>query len=169
MIFLTSIDFTGDINIDFFSPHQEQFPLSDWIWIAIFIIILVIIWILLIRSTRLSEKEAEEIKVDEGHGETQAAEIAVSKLEVSETSKQDDLTRIEGIGPKINAMLYEAGITTFEQLSNTEISKLDELLDAAGYTFANPNSWPEQAKLASKGEWGQLEELHDKLVGGRTK
>ena len=152
-----------------YMPFQEQFKPSEWMWIGIFVIILVIIWILLIRSTKLSEKEAGEIKIDDDHDEEPPVELSISEAEVSAASMPDDLTRIEGIGPKINTLLQEAGITTFENLSNTEVSTLDELLDSAGYTFAHPNSWPEQANLAAKGDWDQLEELHDKLVGGRNK
>ncbi|MEW5960533.1 MAG: helix-hairpin-helix domain-containing protein [Chloroflexota bacterium] len=84
-------------------------------------------------------------------------------------AKPDDLTKIEGIGPKISGLLQAAGIKTFAALSNTAVDKLQELLTSAGPTFklADPTTWPEQAKLAAAGEWAELEALQDRLKGGR--
>lgn len=83
---------------------------------------------------------------------------------------EDDLTRIEGIGPKISALLQAAGIRTFAQLAHTDVSRLQEILDAAGPRFrlADPGTWPEQARLAAEGAWEALQALQDQLKGGRT-
>jgi NADH-quinone oxidoreductase subunit I len=87
----------------------------------------------------------------------------------SPVTKLDDLTRIEGIGPKIAALFQEAGIITFAHLAATEVSKLKQILADAGPQFqlADPSTWPEQAKLAATGKWKELEALQDKLKGGR--
>lgn len=79
----------------------------------------------------------------------------------------DDLKRIEGIGPKIANLLKEAGITTFTHLANTEVSHLEQLLDEADLRLANPDTWPEQAKLAAAGDWEALATLQEDLKGGR--
>jgi len=81
----------------------------------------------------------------------------------------DDLKRIEGIGPKINELLNNAGIYTFEQLSKQSRDYIKELLNAAGPQFRmhEPESWPHQAKLAANGEWDDLEKYQDFLQGGR--
>lgn len=79
----------------------------------------------------------------------------------------DDLTRVEGIGPKISAVLRAAGITTFAALADTEVARLEELLSGAGIRIANPRTWPEQARLAASGQWGELESLQGQLKGGR--
>jgi formate hydrogenlyase subunit 6/NADH:ubiquinone oxidoreductase subunit I/predicted flap endonuclease-1-like 5' DNA nuclease len=81
----------------------------------------------------------------------------------------DDLRKIEGIGPRIAALLQEAGITTFDQLAKTEVSQLKQILEKGGsrFTMADPSSWPEQAALAAAGNWAEFEALQRQLSGGR--
>ena len=79
----------------------------------------------------------------------------------------DDLRRIEGIGPKISALLQTAGLTTFAQVAATEAASLRQILREGGIRMANPATWPEQAQLAAAGEWEALEALQDQLKGGR--
>lgn len=81
----------------------------------------------------------------------------------------DDLTKIEGIGPKINELLGKAGIVTFADLASAKISVLKEILEAAGkrYQMHDPATWNEQAKLAAKGDWAKLEKLQAELKGGK--
>jgi predicted flap endonuclease-1-like 5' DNA nuclease len=138
----------------------QFFGTSDWIWIIIFILALMLVWWLMSRATDLSKDESEELSTNLKEEESQRA----SGEEVKEP---DDLTRIEGIGPKINQILQEAGIQTFEQLSNSDPGTLQSLLDESRLSFADPNSWPEQAKLASERNWDELENLQEKLKGGR--
>ena len=59
----------------------------------------------------------------------------------------DDLTRIEGIGPKIAALLHHASIPSFASLCETPIKDLRQILDGAGlrYKVHDPTSWPKQA------------------------
>jgi chromosome segregation ATPase len=90
----------------------------------------------------------------------------------SETSATpDDLRKIEGIGPKIARILNDSEILTFSQLSQTEVGRLKEILNAAGpnYRLADPTSWPDQAALAAKNDWEALEKLQGELTGGRQK
>ncbi len=80
----------------------------------------------------------------------------------------DDLTRVEGIGPKIAGLLDDAGIRSFADLAVTPKSRLAEILVAAGPAFrlADPGTWPDQALLAARGEWEALERLKGQLRGG---
>jgi predicted flap endonuclease-1-like 5' DNA nuclease len=41
----------------------------------------------------------------------------------AKSSEPNDLTSIEGIGPKINEVLQNAGITTFAQLASAEVER----------------------------------------------
>ena len=84
--------------------------------------------------------------------------------------KQDDLKAIEGIGPKIETLLHNAGILTWWQLANTDVAILGEMLQKAGPRFqlADPASWPRQALLAAEGRWDEFEAFQDALNGGRT-
>jgi predicted flap endonuclease-1-like 5' DNA nuclease len=86
---------------------------------------------------------------------------------VAPPSAPDDLAVIEGIGPKIAALLQDAGITTFNELAETEPARLESLLRDADLRLADPSSWPEQARLAAAGDWDALQSLQDRLKGGR--
>ncbi len=80
--------------------------------------------------------------------------------------KKDDLVLIEGIGPKIAGAFVKAGIKTFKQLSETPVPKLREVLAQAHFA-ADPDTWPEQARLAAEGKMDELKRLQDRLVAGR--
>jgi len=83
--------------------------------------------------------------------------------------KKDDLKKIEGIGPKIQELLNNAGIFSFKDLSKQSRDVIKQLLDDAGPQFRmhEPESWPHQAKLAAKNEWKELEKYQDFLISGR--
>lgn len=80
----------------------------------------------------------------------------------------DDLTVIEGIGPKINALLDAAGIRTFTQLATSDVTVITAILERGGahFNLANPVTWPEQATLAATNRWAELKALQDRLYGG---
>jgi predicted flap endonuclease-1-like 5' DNA nuclease len=83
----------------------------------------------------------------------------------------DNLKRIEGIGPRIESLLNSAGITTFQQLSDTPVERLREIMIAAELrgSFGDPTTWPEQARLAAAGSWDELKTMQDGLKGGHQK
>ncbi|MFN3852393.1 MAG: DivIVA domain-containing protein [Spirosomataceae bacterium] len=83
--------------------------------------------------------------------------------------KTDDLTIIEGIGPKIADLLNDNNIITFADLAKTPPFKVKEMLENAGshYAMHDPSTWTEQALLAATGRFDELEALKDRLIGGR--
>jgi predicted flap endonuclease-1-like 5' DNA nuclease len=85
----------------------------------------------------------------------------------AEASPPDDLLRIEGIGPKVSTIVVAAGITTFAELANTDIARLQSILEEAGIHTTDPHTWPEQARLAAQGKWDELQELQDRIVNGQ--
>lgn len=93
---------------------------------------------------------------------------AVEAAPAPQAAEPDELRRIEGIGPKMAAVLNEAGITTFAQLANYTPAELREILNAAGVAqITDPATWPEQAELAAAGDWEALDALQDDLKAGR--
>ena len=94
-----------------------------------------------------------------------AAAPAAPKVE----GTPDKLTKVEGIGPKVNELLNAAGIMTFADLAGTSVDKIKEVLTAAGsrYQMMDPTTWPQQSQLAADGKWDELDVLQDKLDGGR--
>ena len=112
----------------------------------------------------------EQLAAAETKAETATDRTTTEAAEESEPSVQrDDLSKIEGIGPKVSQVLSENGILTFAQLAQTEVSSLRAILQEAGPRFKmmEPESWPEQAGLAAKGDWDALKELQDQLDGGK--
>ena len=97
-----------------------------------------------------------------------APKKAVTKVKEA-PAKKDDLTKIEGIGPKIAKLLETDGIVSFNDLSKATVKKLKAVLDTAGPKFQmhNPGSWAKQAKLAAAAKWDELQKLQGELKAGR--
>lgn len=57
----------------------------------------------------------------------------------------DDLTAINGIGPKASRALSLAGVRSFEQLSHIGIDQLKDILASNALAHLDPASWAEQA------------------------
>jgi predicted flap endonuclease-1-like 5' DNA nuclease len=84
-------------------------------------------------------------------------------------SDRDDLTVIEGIGPKIQMLLNQYEIYTYRQLAESDVTKLKEVLAAAGSQLAmhDPGTWPSQANLAANDQWDTLKSVQGFLKGGK--
>lgn len=111
------------------------------------------------------------VAAPEPEPQTQDSGAAHSTPPVTATSTEsDDLKKIEGIGPKIEGVLHDAGITTFTQLSRTSVEDLVRIVKTEGKVrIAFPDSWPEQAELAAAGRWDELEQMQDQLTAGRKR
>jgi len=83
------------------------------------------------------------------------------------TNEADDLTSLEGIGPKVSKILNSAGIHSFADLAKANDKEVDKVLDEAGLHMMDSAGWIEQAKLAAKGDTEGLMKLQDELKGGR--
>ena len=96
-------------------------------------------------------------------------DLAAGKAALGTTVKLDDLKLIEGIGPKIEALIKADGLTTWRQLSKANVERLQGILDSAGprYNIHNPGSWPTQAGLLADGKWAEFKTLTDNLTGGK--
>ena len=87
----------------------------------------------------------------------------------AETGEATDLKIIEGIGPKIEEVLKEAGIGNWSALAAAEPGRLKEILEDAGdqYRMHNPYTWPLQARLAAAGRWEEFDTYQEELKGGK--
>ena len=80
-----------------------------------------------------------------------------------------DLQVVEGIGPRIAALLSSHGIYDLAQLAASDTDSLQEILDTAGgsFRFHDPSTWVMQAALATDGKYEELSRWQDQLTGGR--
>ena len=99
----------------------------------------------------------------------EAAKAEKIELPNGKTIKQDDLKMVEGVGPKIEGLLHDAGITTWEKLANAPTEQVQGILDEAGprYRMHEPTTWAKQARLAADSNWDELVAYQDHLDGGR--
>ncbi len=101
--------------------------------------------------------------------EQSTTELPVSERAAEIALPEDDLTLIEGIGPKIAGVLQAAGITTFAQLAQTDPARLADIMRSERLRLADPATWPEQARLAADRDWEAFERLTSQLKGGRRR
>jgi small subunit ribosomal protein S2 len=129
------------------------------------------------KNDKASDKEDEEeevmdaktVIVDEEDDDVKEDKKAKkAKPAAPKKVKADELTKIEGIGPKAEEALIGKGIATYAELSKTSPEKIKEILTEASSTLAHldPTSWPKQAKLAANGKWDELKEWQDSVKGG---
>lgn len=98
-----------------------------------------------------------------GHTATKVAVATPAAVAVA-----DDLTRVEGIGPKMSDALIDAGINTYAKLAEMTEDGLREAIQEAGMRLApSIPTWAEQAALARDGKWDELAKLQETLEGGR--
>jgi predicted flap endonuclease-1-like 5' DNA nuclease len=83
----------------------------------------------------------------------------------------DDLTIVEGIGPKIKELLHSNGVLSFAQLAASTPEQLKAILDQAGpnYRIHDPSTWAAQALMAAEGKWDELRKWQDELYKGKVK
>jgi predicted flap endonuclease-1-like 5' DNA nuclease len=120
---------------------------------------------------RRREGEARDVRTAGPEHVTLEPRSAAHARELAEVEPEpQDLTRIEGIGPKISQVLHGAGILTFRHLAESKPDDLVRVLreeDERLARLADPGTWPEQATLAAAGAWDALEDLQRELTGGR--
>ena len=111
-------------------------------------------------------EEAEPIPADPAPAADAPADPAPAADAPDE--RPDDLTLLEGIGPKMSQALIAQGYTSFVKLADASVDDIRAALDAEGQRFAPAaESWAEQASYAARGDLEGLQELQGRLVGGR--
>lgn len=80
----------------------------------------------------------------------------------------DDLTKIEGVGPKAAEALVNAGLDTYAKIALADADDMKTILTEASSRMAHldPTSWPKQAQMAADGQWEELKEWQDSVNGG---
>ena len=117
----------------------------------------------------VEEAPAAEKEAPKAEEKPKASKSEKITLPSGKKVNQDDLKLIEGIGPKIEGLLNDAGISTWQELADAPTDKVQAILDEAGprYRMHDPATWAKQAKLAADAKWEELESLQDSLKGGK--
>jgi predicted flap endonuclease-1-like 5' DNA nuclease len=113
---------------------------------------------------RVAELEAELAASTQTSAESAAQpppDVSAATEVLGTKIKVDDLTVVEGIGPKIAGLLADAGIDTWRALGAADVERLQEVLAAAGprYRMHDPSGWPTQAELLAEGRWVEFADL----------
>ena len=110
------------------------------------------------------QRELNSQTAGESHRLTKADQYLINSG-IQPKYQQDDMQAIQGIGPAIAEVLAQEGISSWDALAQTDVAKLQAILDSYGdrFRFADPITWPVQAGLASTGAWEELEKLQSNL------
>ena len=98
-----------------------------------------------------------------------AFNAGAAKAVFGKTVKENDLTIVEGIGPKIKELFHKHEVKTWKTLSECSTDKCQQVLNSGGkrYKIHNPASWPTQAKMAYEGKWTELLKWQDEHDHGK--
>lgn len=129
-----------------------------------------------ITRLRARVAELESLAVDgAGRREPPAAEawpplppsVAAAGEPAASSMPSDDLEAIVGIGPEVAELCRGIGITSWAELSITEVSLLRTMLADAGpgVDGLDPSTWPEQAALLVAGDTAGFRALVERLDG----
>ena len=123
-------------------------------------------------KTVTAKKSAEPVAAPKAAAPVAAPKAAAPSVKTTTAepvAKTDDLTVIEGIGPKIAELLIAGGIRTFKELAAAKPAAVKAILDAAGkrYQMHDPATWPKQAALARDGKTAELAKLQGELKAGK--
>jgi F-type H+-transporting ATPase subunit gamma len=98
-----------------------------------------------------------------------AQEAPKAPAKAKKSAGGDDLTKLEGVGPKMSKALIDAGLDTFVKVAAASEEQLRAAVTAAGMSFSpSLPTWAQQADLAAKGEWDSLKQFQQNLVAGRN-
>ncbi len=103
-----------------------------------------------------------------GAGTAVAAVVAEQQAEAVEVASDqagDDLTRIKGVGPKLETLLRSLGVTSFAQIaawSEEDIDRIDAQLGRFEGRIRRDN-WAAQAEFLAGGNMAGYEEKFGKL------
>ena len=118
---------------------------------------------------RINESETKNVQLEKTAKEYEEWNQALrSRMQ----RMQDDLSVIDGIGPRVADVLMSAKIKTFSKLASIspeEISKILEAKDSRLLRLTDPTSWPRQARLAGEEDWEGLSALQYSLKESKQK
>ena len=104
-------------------------------------------------TQKWAKKTGQKVEVEEKVS-------AVAVTEAIADKPADKLSLIHGITPKVEKVLKENNITSYQDILDADVEGLEEICLAAWINSKRYNitTWPDQARLAVDGHWRELEE-----------
>lgn len=121
-----------------------------------------------VKAEPVAEEAPAVEKAAAASAEEPAKEEKKAAPKKAKAEKGDDLTKIEGVGPKAAEALGNAGLDTFAKVAEADADKMKEILTEASSRLAHldTTSWPKQAKMAADEKWDELKAWQDSVKGG---
>ena len=116
-----------------------------------------------------AKAEAEPAKAEGVPTETPKEEVKAEEVPAAKTeskTESDDLTKVEGIGPKTAEALVAGWVATFAELSKKTPDEVKELISEVKGSHVT-DTWPKQAEMAAEGKWDELKKWQDEMDGGK--
>ncbi len=176
-VIVAAIHYFGNLGETFLT-----FSITQIFWMGVLFAIVGIILLLVLRPIELPAAEVPTVRsmaVPPGNRPTPAPPVdapvravppatAPVRAAPPAATKPDDLTILEGVGPKIAAALVAAGIDTFAKLARTSETDLRAAMDKAELRFVpSLPTWAKQADLIAKGDVQGFEAYRNSLTAGR--
>jgi predicted flap endonuclease-1-like 5' DNA nuclease len=158
--------------------------IRDYWWLIVVLVALVLAFILLRPKQRVQLTDSAPVRPhmaqkDPPEGRGIAGEAAAATSDVTgdilrapvlrtldgDTSHEDDLSRLKGVGPKFADALRDIGFTRFEQLAQltpTEVDRLDDRLGSFSGRIARDRV-VEQADYLARNDTDGFEQRFGKL------
>lgn len=140
-------------KINLFSSKGKRFS-PWWFGLKLGVIVAIVIWWWLQEQDEGPKSvEIKRVVLPKDGMETAPLKKVQSQLRPKAKPKAvepDDLTAIDGIGPKYATVLNDAGVTTFAQLATMEAEEIRDVFRTAVGRAPDPSGWIEQAKAESK-------------------
>lgn len=79
--------------------------------------------------------------------------------------EMNDIQKINGIGPKLEEVLHGSNIKSFQDILDTPMDTLKDIIKNAGSNFSliDPSTWHDQAAIAVRGAWDEFEKFQDNM------
>jgi len=121
-----------------------------------------ILWMLFSRALRPRSVQVEK---------DNDASNSITHTKSNTKTISDDLQLIQWIGPGLEKVLRKNWVTSYDDIISMDISWLEKLLISlwGRYESYNPTTWPDQADLAKRKKWSELEEYQEIMKNSKKK
>lgn len=119
-----------------------------------------------VEAPAKTEEKTEEPKAEEKKEEAPKEEAKVEEKSEEAKTETDDLTKVEGIGPKTAEAIIAGWVATFAELAKKSSEEISTMIaDVKGSHVTD--TWPKQAEMAAAGKWDELKKWQDELDWGK--